>query len=155
MRNKAGGAGDDKIVRRELASVLTNGTVVDEAFLSTDEASHCLAIKVGLDSPGAARTWLTTICLYQEELGEQGRSSFGICILDAATGQFDLTAFDDDIVCTKLETLLRQLRPKEIIHAKVSVRGPFQFLPAFCLTLSRLRATSRLVLSASCGAFCP
>lgn len=46
MRTKAGGAGEDKIVRRELASVLTNGTVVDEAFLSTDEASHCLAIKV-------------------------------------------------------------------------------------------------------------
>lgn len=48
MRNKAavGGKGEDKIVRRELAKVLTNGTVVDEAFLSGDDASHCVAIKV-------------------------------------------------------------------------------------------------------------
>lgn len=40
-KNKA-----DSIVRRELATVLTNGTVVDEAFLSGDEACHCIAIKV-------------------------------------------------------------------------------------------------------------
>lgn len=40
-KNKA-----DSIVRRELAAVLTNGTVVDEAFLSGDEACHCIAIKV-------------------------------------------------------------------------------------------------------------
>lgn len=40
-KNKA-----DSIVRRELATVLTNGTVVDEAFLSGDEACHCVAIKV-------------------------------------------------------------------------------------------------------------
>ena len=49
MRTKAGKAnkdGGDKIVRRELASVFTNGTVVDPAFLAGDEASHCVAIKV-------------------------------------------------------------------------------------------------------------
>lgn len=40
-KNKA-----DSIVRRELATVLTNGTVVDEAFLSGNEACHCVAIKV-------------------------------------------------------------------------------------------------------------
>lgn len=44
-KNKA-----DSIVRRELATVLTNGTVVDEAFLSGDEACHCVAIKVYSDS---------------------------------------------------------------------------------------------------------
>ncbi len=47
MRNKGNAkGGGDKIVRRELASVFTNGTVVDEAFLAGDDASHCVAIKV-------------------------------------------------------------------------------------------------------------
>jgi DNA mismatch repair ATPase MutS len=47
MRNKGSAkGGGDKIVRRELASVFTNGTVVDEAFLAGDDASHCVAIKV-------------------------------------------------------------------------------------------------------------
>jgi hypothetical protein len=51
MRTKAGKAnkdGGDKIVRRELASVFTNGTVVDPAFLAGDEASHCVAIKASV-----------------------------------------------------------------------------------------------------------
>ncbi|KAJ9114201.1 hypothetical protein QFC20_001717 [Naganishia adeliensis] len=88
-KNKA-----DSIVRRELATVLTNGTVVDEAFLSGDEACHCVAIK--------------------EAQTESGNSSYGICILDAATGRFELTAFEDDVCRTKLETLFRQLRPREL-----------------------------------------
>lgn len=38
--------GGKEIVHRELKHVLTNGTVSDAAFLSGDEASHCVAIKV-------------------------------------------------------------------------------------------------------------
>lgn len=49
-------------------------------------------------------------------------SSFGVCILDAPTGKFELAAFDDDACFTRLETLMRQLKPKEIIHAKVRMR---------------------------------
>lgn len=36
----------DKIVKRELRQVFTNGTIVDGAYLSSDEANHCVAIKV-------------------------------------------------------------------------------------------------------------
>lgn len=36
----------DKIVRRELKQVFTNGTIVDGNFLTTDESNHCVAIKV-------------------------------------------------------------------------------------------------------------
>lgn len=46
--------------------------------------------------------------------------TFGICSLDAATGEFNLCSFVDDVCRTKLETMLRQLRPKELIHTKVS-----------------------------------
>ena len=46
-------------------------------------------------------------------------SSFCICLLDASTGEFRLTSFDDDICRTRLETMFRQVRPKELLHAKV------------------------------------
>lgn len=36
----------DKIVRRELAQVFTNGTIVDGVYLTDDEANHCVSIKV-------------------------------------------------------------------------------------------------------------
>lgn len=52
-------------------------------------------------------------------------TAFGVCILDASTGQFDISSFEDDKVRTKLETLFRQIRPKELIHAKVSVHPSF------------------------------
>ena len=56
MRHKAGRkARDDddegsssKIVNRELKQVFTNGTIVDSSYLTSDEANHCVAIKVRL-----------------------------------------------------------------------------------------------------------
>ena len=115
-KNKA-----DSIVRRELATVLTNGTVVDEAFLSGDEACHCVAIKV-LCSGRFRGVSMILICrrFPQEAQTESGNSSYGICILDAATGRFELTAFEDDVCRTKLETLFRQLRPRELVFSKAS-----------------------------------
>jgi DNA mismatch repair protein MSH6 len=106
MRNKANVGSKEKsksdgIVRRELASVFTNGTVVDEAFLTEEEASHCVAIKEGRSADGS-------------------KAAYGVCILDAATGQFELSCWEDDNVGTRLETLTRQLRIKELLHEKVS-----------------------------------
>ena len=39
--------GGPKLVNRELAQVFTNGTIVDSTYLTTDDANHCVAIKVG------------------------------------------------------------------------------------------------------------
>jgi DNA mismatch repair protein MSH6 len=107
MRGKAEGKGpsnakEDKIVRRELAQVFTNGTIVDSTYLTTDEANHCVAIK--------------------EMATSSSTSAFGVCVMDASTGEFGLSAFDDDVCRTRLETMFRQIRPKEILHAKVSAR---------------------------------
>lgn len=79
--------------------MLTNGTVVDEAFLTEEEASHCVAIREGRSADGS-------------------KVSYGVCVLDAATGQFELSSWDDDNVATRLETLTRQLRIKELLHEK-------------------------------------
>lgn len=39
-------------------------------------------------------------------------------MLDASTAEFSLSSFTDDACRTQLETLIRQLKPKELIHQK-------------------------------------
>lgn len=97
-----GSAGADKIVRRELNKVYTNGTLVDEALLTDDQAGHCVSIR----EEG-------------EEDPKTGKQKFGLCVLDSSTSEFNLSAFEDDVCRTKLETMARQLRPKEVIFTKV------------------------------------
>ena len=98
----AGDKASDKIVRRVLNKVYTNGTLVDEALLTDDQAGHCVSIRED-----------------GEEDPKSGMQKFGICVLDSSTSEFNLSAFEDDICRTKLETLMRQLRPKELIFTKV------------------------------------
>ncbi len=94
--------GKDKIVRRALNKVYTNGTLVDEALLTDEQAGHCVSIR----EEG-------------EEDPKLGTQKFGLCVLDSSTSEFNLSAFEDDVCRTRLETMLRQLRPKEIIFTKV------------------------------------
>jgi DNA mismatch repair protein MSH6 len=96
----AGGGEKEKIVRRELNKVYTNGTLVDEDLLTDEQAGHCISLRESTE-------------------GRDGLSSFGVCVLDSATSQFSLSAFEDDVCTTKLETMMRQLRPKEVIFTKV------------------------------------
>ncbi|KAL1746027.1 muts domain V-domain-containing protein [Schizophyllum fasciatum] len=88
----------DKIVQRELNKVYTNGTLIDPEMLTDDQAGHCVAIV--------------------EDNDDGDQSTFGICVLDCATSQFNISHFIDDVCHTKLETMMRQLRPKEILVKK-------------------------------------
>ncbi|KAH8113753.1 DNA mismatch repair protein Msh6 [Phellopilus nigrolimitatus] len=111
------GAGD-KIVRRELNKVYTNGTLVDAELLVDEQAGHCVSIRE-LDP--------TT-----------DKGSFGICVLDTSTSEFHMSAFEDDPCRTKLETLIRQLRPKEMLYTKgklsvATTRLLKAVLPGSCL----------------------
>ncbi|XAO26442.1 hypothetical protein I312_105279 [Cryptococcus bacillisporus CA1280] len=100
MRTKAfQKTGGREIVRRELARVFTNGTIVDGGYLNSDDPNHLVSIKESSGSP-------------------EGTSSFGICTADASTGEFSISYFEDDVCRTRLETMFRQIRPKELIHAK-------------------------------------
>ncbi|KAG5727213.1 DNA mismatch repair protein msh6 [Termitomyces sp. T112] len=110
----------EKIVRRELNKVYTNGTLVDAELLTDEQAGHCVSIHEGES---------------QEDLDN---NKFGICVLDCSTSQFDLSAFEDDVCRTKLETLMRQLRPKELLFIKgnlsvATTRLLKAVLPAACL----------------------
>ncbi|CCX07944.1 DNA mismatch repair protein Msh6 [Pyronema domesticum] len=88
---------EDKIIKRELACVLTGGTLVDEAMLQDDMSTYCVAIK--------------------EDVSED-LPVFGIAFVDTATGAFSLTEFVDDVDLTKFETFVAQIRPKELILEK-------------------------------------
>lgn len=87
----------DKIIRRELACILTAGTLVEASMLQDDMATYCAAIKESVidDMP-----------------------AFGIVFVDASTGQFFISEFQDDAELTKFETFVAQTGPREIILEK-------------------------------------
>lgn len=88
---------EDKVIRRELASVLTSGTLVDTGMLQSDMATYCMAIK---------------------EIDRENLPAFGVAFVDTAVGQFQLCEFTDDIDMTKFETLIAQMRPGELLLEK-------------------------------------
>ncbi|KAL2881216.1 DNA mismatch repair protein msh6 [Colletotrichum sp. CLE4] len=87
----------DKIIRRELACILTGGTLVDGSMLQDDLATYCASIK---------------------ESTIDGNPAFGITFVDCATGQFSVTEFEDDTDLTKFETFVAQTSPRELILEK-------------------------------------
>ncbi|KAJ9661332.1 DNA mismatch repair protein msh6 [Coniosporium apollinis] len=87
-------AKEEKIIRRELASVLTAGTLVDGGMLQDDMSTFCVAIK---------------------EIDMDNRPAFGIAFVDTATAQFHLAEFVDDVDMTKFETFVAQTRPGELL----------------------------------------
>ncbi|KAK7023852.1 DNA mismatch repair protein [Favolaschia claudopus] len=110
----------EKIVRRELNKVYTNGTLLDPELLTDDQAGHFISISETFDEKS------------------DSISTFGVSVLDCSTSQFNLSTFEDDICRTKLETLVRQLRPKELLFTKgklsvSTTRLLKSILPASCL----------------------
>ena len=99
MRERDGGhsAKQEKVIRRELATVLTSGTLVDASMLQDEMSTYCVSIK---------------------EQEQADCSSFGIAFVDAAAGQFFLTEFTDDAELTKFETFIAQIRPRELLLEK-------------------------------------
>ncbi|KAL8773667.1 MAG: hypothetical protein Q9209_001433 [Squamulea sp. 1 TL-2023] len=90
-------AKEEKVIRRELACVLTAGTLVDGGMLQDDMSTYCVSIK---------------------ESEQEGQPAFGISFVDTATGQFHVTEFVDDVDMTKFETFIAQTRPQELLLEK-------------------------------------
>lgn len=89
----------DKVIRRELTSVLTAGTLVDSGLLTNELGTYCMSIK--------------------EQCGDESMPpSFGICFVDTATAEFNLVHFQDDVHRTKFETLIMQIKPRELVTEK-------------------------------------
>ncbi|KFH47352.1 DNA mismatch repair protein-like protein [Hapsidospora chrysogenum ATCC 11550] len=90
----------DKVITRQLACVLTAGTLVDGGMLQDDMAAYCVAIKESVvdDMP-----------------------AFGVAFVDTATGRFHVSGFVDDADRTKFETLIAQTSPRELLLEKSRV----------------------------------
>ena len=90
---------ESKVIQRELEYVLTCGTLIDENLLNDEMSKYCLALKEVVDY-------------------ENNTKHFGVCFVDVSTGNFQILEFKDDLECTKLETLLSQINPMEILISK-------------------------------------
>lgn len=102
IREKNGSAKDakeSKVIQRELSYVLTCGTLIDENLLDDEMSKYCLAIKETVDY-------------------ENNTKVFGVCFVDVSTGNFQILQFVDDFECSKLETLLSQINPMEVLVSK-------------------------------------
>jgi len=93
IKDKQSSKKKDDIIRRELKSILTSGTLVDSGLLSNEMSTYCMAVK-------------------QED------DTFGVAFVDTATAEFHLSHFQDDKECSMLETILMQLKPKELVLEK-------------------------------------
>lgn len=93
-RQDKSGKKADKVISRELACVLTGGTLVDGSMLQDDMAAYCLCIK---------------------ESVVDGSPAFGVACADTATGRFRLSGFVDDADLTRFETLIAQTAPRELV----------------------------------------
>ncbi|KAJ6140552.1 DNA mismatch repair protein msh6 [Penicillium chermesinum] len=99
-RDALKGKKEDKIIKRELACVLTSGTLVEGSMLQDDMSTYCVAIK---------------------EAVLDDRPAFGLAFVDTATGQFFISEFVDDVDMTKFETFVAQTRPQELLLEKSCV----------------------------------
>jgi DNA mismatch repair protein MSH6 len=90
---------DSKVIERELSYILTCGTLIDENLLGDEMSKYCLAIKESVDYENNVKT-------------------FGVCFADVSTGHIQLLQFNDDYECSKLETLLSQINPMEVLIPK-------------------------------------
>lgn len=95
---RGGSTKEEKIIKRELTGILTGGTLTDLNMINDDMSVYCLSIR--------------------EEVLDNGCKLFGIAFVDTATSEMNLVEFEDDQECTKLDTLITQVKPKEIICEK-------------------------------------
>ncbi|KAJ1549627.1 DNA mismatch repair protein msh6, partial [Cladochytrium tenue] len=56
--------------------------------------------------------------LWEDVVGENDSPSFGVTCVDSSTAEFRICAFQDDVDRTKLETILLQIKPKELVLEK-------------------------------------
>lgn len=90
-----GNTKEEKIIKRELTSVLTGGTLTDLNMITDDMAIYCLSIK-------------------------QDGKKLGLAFVDTSTSELQMIEIEEDDIdeCNKLDTIITQIKPKEIICEK-------------------------------------
>ncbi|KAI4341663.1 hypothetical protein MLD38_026357 [Melastoma candidum] len=99
IRRKEHGS-KDRVVKREICSLITKGTLTDgEMLLAHPEASYLMAVTAKYSGSESSKT----------------EPCFGVCIVDAATSKITLGQFNDGSECRVFCRLLSELRPVEIV----------------------------------------
>lgn len=106
----------DKIIRRELACIMTRGTLVEGSMLADDMATYGTSCFI-------SSLYLTVnrYCVAIKESVQNDLPVFGISFVDTATGEFFLAEFADDADLTKFETFVAQCRPAELLIEKSGI----------------------------------
>lgn len=84
-----------KVVRREMCSMLTKGTLTDLSLIEGSDAH-----------------FLLSLCEDEEA------DMMGVCFVDCSTGKFNIGQYKDDSQRTQLRTLLARLQPEEIVYPR-------------------------------------
>ncbi|KAI8616461.1 muts domain V-domain-containing protein [Chytriomyces sp. MP71] len=114
QRKKQTGPSKKEIIHRELTMILTAGTLVDTQLLTSEMSTYCMSIK-------------------EDVMSDSAEPAFGVTFVDTSTAQFGISYFNDDVDRTHLETLLMQLKPKELVLEKGRVSQRTQKLLKNCL----------------------
>eukprot|EP00898_Chlorokybus_atmophyticus_P000955 jgi/Chlat1/1860/Chrsp141S02178 len=94
----------DKVVRREVCAKLTRGTLVDSEMLqSNPDPSYLLSI---------------TEAPVREDAQDMEAVDIGVCFVDTAASRFMLGQFRDDAARGRLQSLLAEFRPVEVVKQK-------------------------------------
>ncbi|RLV93366.1 DNA mismatch repair protein MSH6 [Spathaspora sp. JA1] len=109
---RGGSTKEEKIIKRELTGILTGGTLTDLDMINDDMSTYCLSIK--------------------EEENDDGTKIFGVAFVDTATSELNLIELEDDSECTKLDTLITQVKPKEITCEKGNLCSIANKILKFC-----------------------
>ncbi|KAH1259081.1 Histidine kinase CKI1 [Glycine max] len=90
----------DKVVRREICSVVTKGTLTDGELLSANpEAAYLMALTEH----------------HENHPTEVSEHIYGVCRVDVATSRVIFGQFKDDLECSALCCILSEIRPVEIV----------------------------------------
>ncbi|ORY49140.1 hypothetical protein BCR33DRAFT_753229 [Rhizoclosmatium globosum] len=111
----SGNKKEDSVIRRELTMILTAGTLVDTQLLTSEMSTYCMAIKEEVNA------------------GDSAEPLFGVSFVDTSTAEFNISYFRDDADRTHLETLLLQLKPKELVLEKGCLSAKTQKVLKNCL----------------------
>ena len=106
-------------MQRQLCQILTSSTLIDESFLSTQDANNLLAIvELSPTSGGAgnASTATTATTATATATTSNRMIEFGICIVDCTIGEFRVLFLSDDNRRMQLQTVLIQSAPREVIY---------------------------------------
>ena len=113
----------EKVIKREVSRILTQGTLMDEGFISDYQPHYLFSIKENILKQD-----------HHAKLNTNQFVQFGISFVDCSVAKVYFTSFVDDIKRSLLDTLLIQIQPKEIIFEKVPF-SPFSSLPSFLYPL--------------------